>query len=215
MIKKFLTILFIAGFMMFQSAQAADDSLIFNGYVSDGAYLFSDVVIENLNKTVQDLYNKTGSEIDVVTLKSLNGKDFQVYLDDIEKIRSKKVFNIKNRAVLFYAMKEDYLQLYLDEWFEDKVDTTALQNIGERDILPYFATGELDKGMVRGVYLIADEIAKVDKQKVEHFGIMPPAKKLNALLWLWLLLIPILGGLGGAIWFIIAGKKQKTEEQDA
>ena len=71
MIKKWW--LFIICFLML-SLNANAIELKFNGFIADEANLLSDQVEKDLNMTLWDLQKKSGADIAVVTLPTLNGK---------------------------------------------------------------------------------------------------------------------------------------------
>ena len=80
-----------------------------------------------------------------------------------------------------------------------------------------FQTAEFEKGIIRGTYIIADKIADLKGQKIEHFGVMPKKKtvfdKINKN-WLWLLIIPIVAVIGGFIGSMIALRHNKNNKQN-
>ncbi len=217
MIKKFLVILALMfTFCVTSALAAAKVELKFNEYVSDGAYLFTDTVVENMNRTIRDLKEKTGAEIAVVTLKELGGAtpdDLKAQIDKVKPLGDPKKHN---GAVFLIGMKEFAFHLFLDSGFEKVLKPEDLQKMADEEVLPYFNSGEYDKGFVLGVYRLADLIAKADNKKIQHFGIVPPSPKKQAeskLVWLWLLIIPVLGAVGGVTWYVIEKKREAKEEE--
>lgn len=191
---------------------ASTDFIKFNGYISDKAGLLSSEAVENLNLTIHDLNQKTKSAIAIITVKSLDDKDIEKISDNIMQEYKIGDDEKQNGVIFFISIEDHQLQFLLGDGLSGKIKLKKLKKIVDDNVIPYFSSGEYDKGVVRGTYLIADEVAKIDGVKIEHYGVMPEKKSKPVDFnknWLWLLLIPILGALG-ILAVYIAKRKQEN-----
>ena len=218
MIKKVLisTLLFlsIASGSVFASVT---DNLKFDGYIADDAKIFTEETIENVNKTLHDLNQKTDTTIAVVTIKSLEGMTIDKANEEI--LANYQISDAeKNNGLVFLISIDDHqLQILLDKGLVGEIKPEELKTIIDDNVIPYFQTTEFEKGIIRGTYIIADKIADLKGQKIEHFGVMPKKKtvfdKINKN-WLWLLIIPIVAVIGGFIGSMIALRHNKNNKQN-
>ena len=75
MLKKFLLLLILFFACVF--AAFADTGYKFDGFISDGAGVLSNKSKTSLNGVLYDLQTKTGADIAVVTVKSLDGRPIE------------------------------------------------------------------------------------------------------------------------------------------
>ena len=80
--KSWLSIFFLLCFFI-QGQAFGIDNLHFNGFIADEAELLTIDAENDLNMTLWDLQKKSGADIAVVTLKSLNGKTVESTALDI------------------------------------------------------------------------------------------------------------------------------------
>ena len=217
MLKRFLISVFILLGLFTGSAFAID--IDFNGYIADKANLLSPEPLENLNYTLHDLNKKTTASIALVTLSSLNG-------EKIEDVANKVMIEYKigddtkkNGLVFVISIEEKQLQVVLGDGLVKDIEPKKLENIISKNVLPYFEAGKYEDGILSGTYLMADLIAKVNNQEIEHFGNIPDQKSLQKPFnknWLWLLLIPLFAVIAGIVLFAIDKKKtDETQEQNS
>ncbi len=214
MIKKvlFLTLMIIGLFT--GSAFAVD--LTFDGYIADQANLLSPESKENLNYTLHDLNKKTTATIALVTVSTLKGEKIEKMASDIMgeyKIGDEKK---DNGLVFLISIGERQLQVILGDGLVDSIEPKTLENIIDKNVLPYFEAGQYENGVLRGTYLMADMVADIDGKKVEHFGVVPDniqIKKPFNKNWLWLLLIPLVAVI--AVIIVKVEDSRKNKEQNS
>ncbi len=150
------------------------EKLNFKGFIADEANLLSDSVENDLNMTLWDLQKKSGADIAVVTLPSLNGKSVEETALEIGrsyKIGSKE----KNNGVVFLtALSERKMRIELGYGLENKIQMFELENIRDYDILPYYRQSDYQSGIVRGTYQLADLVAQVEGVTIAKQGVCPP-----------------------------------------
>lgn len=189
------------------------DNLKFNGYIADQAEVLSEEMEADINRTLHDLNKKTKAAIAVVTVKSLEGENIDTLNENILKTYQIADAEMKNGIVFLVVVEDHQLQLLLDQGLVGEVKPEELKEIVNKDIIPFFQKAEYDKGIMKGTYVMADRVAGVYDKTIEHFGKIPKPKSIFSNFnknWLWLLIIPILGIIGGII-YSVAAKKQKEE----
>lgn len=152
----------------------AIDNLKFKGFIADEANVLSNDAKTDLNMTLWDLQKKSGADIAVVILPSLNGRTVEDVALDIGrsyKIGSKQ----KNNGVVFLtALSERKMRIELGTGLENKIKMSKLEDIRDNDILPYYRNSEYQNGIVRGTYRLADLVAEVEGVSLNIQGTCPP-----------------------------------------
>lgn len=147
--------------------------LNFKGFIADEASLLSSEVKNDLNMTLWDLQKKTGADIAVVIVNSLDGKSVEstaVEIGNKYKIGSK---NKNNGVVFLTALNERKMRIELANGLRDKIATYELERIRDYDILPYYKKGDYENGIVRGTYQLVDVVAQAEGVTIEHQGTCP------------------------------------------
>lgn len=175
--KKWLVL--IALFAVMLPANALQ-KLNFDGFIADEAHLLSSDVKNDLNMTLWDLQKKSGADIAVVTLPSLNGKSVEATALEIGrgyKIGSKE----KNNGVVFLtALNEHKMRIELGYGLEDKIKMSSLENIRDRDILPYYRSDDYESGIARGTYKLAELVAEAEGVTISQQGDCPQLAKTSS-----------------------------------
>lgn len=161
-------------FLLFAVLPAgAVQQLNFNGFIADEANLLSEKTEYNLNMTLWDLQKKSGADIAVVTLPSLNGKTVEETALEIGrgyKIGSKE----KNNGVVFLtALSERKMRIELGTGLEKKIKMSDLTSIRDNDILPFYKQSKYERGIARGTYMLADLVASAEGVNVIREGTCP------------------------------------------
>ena len=214
MLKRFLISVFVLLGLVAGKAFAID--LNFDGYISDNAKILSNESLENLNYTLHDLNKKTTAAIAVITLNNLKDEKIEKVANDIMGEYKIGDDTKKNGLVFVISIEERQLQIILGDGLVSSIEPKKLENIIDKNVLPYFEAGKYEDGILSGTYLMADMIAKINGKEIEHFGNVPDANGLKKPFnknWLWLLLIPIFGA-GAAIWIFVANKKKLNAQQE-
>lgn len=147
--------------------------LNFEGFIADEANILSKQVKNDLNMTLWDLQKKSGADIAVVTLPSLDGKSVEATALEIGrtyKIGSKE----KNNGVVFLtALAERKMRIELGYGLEKKINMSSLENIRDYDILPYYKKSEYQNGIARGTYRLAEIVAQAEEVTINKQGVCP------------------------------------------
>lgn len=184
----------------------------FNGYIADEANILSKDSLDNLNYTLHDLNKKTKAAIAIVTLSTLKGQKIEELATAVMNEYKIGDDTKKNGIVFVIAIAERQLQIVLGDGLVGEIKPKQLENIIDKNVLPYFESGEYENGILRGAYLMADAAGAVEKQKVEHFGTVPELNKNKVVNknWLWWLILPVAAVIGCIIAFFCV--KQKGEQ---
>lgn len=151
----------------------AVQKLKFTGFIADEASILSEQVKNDLNMTLWDLQKKSGADIAVVTLPSLNGQnveDAALEIGRTYKVGSKE----KNNGVVFLtALSERKMRIELGYGLENKIRMSELEIIRDNDILPYYKKSDYQSGIARGTYQLADLVAQAEGVSIRKQGVCP------------------------------------------
>ncbi len=173
MIKRYW--LLIIGLLVFSCLSANAITLKFNGFIADEANLLSPEVENDLNMTLWDLQKKSGADLVVVTLPSLNGRTVEEVAIDIGRSYKLGAVGKNNGMVYLTALNERKMRIEQGLGLEDKISVETLQNIMNNDILPYYKQNNYENGIRRGTYVLAQTVAQVEGVKIKKQGVCPPA----------------------------------------
>lgn len=193
--------LLVVTLLMASCLNANAIELKFTGFVADEAHVLSNQSVNDINMMLWDLQKKTGADIAVVTLPSLNGQnvnDVAIQIGREYKLGDK----VKNNGVVFLtSIGERQMSIQLGTGLENTVGIRVIEDIRDKDILPYYRQSQYDKGIFRGAYALAKAVAVSENVKVKTYGDVPArlntsGKKENIPFWAWPFVL-IAGLFGG------------------
>ncbi len=194
--KSWLSIFFLLCFFI-QGQAFGIDNLHFNGFIADEAELLTKDAENDLNMTLWDLQKKSGADIAVVTLKSLNGKTVESTALDIGrsyKIGSKE----KNNGVVFLTALDDReMRIEIGLGLENKIKMSDLNSIRDNDILPYYRENDYQNGILRGTYKLADLVAEAEGVQIVRQGNCPQRNNSDRAPWWCYVIAAILAPFSG------------------
>lgn len=147
--------------------------LNFEGFIADEAHILSDGVKNDLNVTLLDLQKKSGADIAVVTLNSLDGtsvEDTALQIGRTYKVGSREKLN---GVVFLTAIDDREMRIEIGTGLENKISTDELSDIRDKDILPYYRQSDYQSGIARGTYQLAELVAHVEGVKIQQQGLCP------------------------------------------
>lgn len=166
--------LFIIGLLLCSCISAYAVDLKFTGFVADQAGVLSNQSVNDINMMLWDLQKKTGADIAVVTLNSINGSDVNDVAIQIGR-EYKLGDKVKNNGVVFLtAVNERKMSIQLGTGLERTVGLNAIENIRDKDILPYYRQEQYENGIFRGAYSLAKAVADSENVTVKTYGNVPP-----------------------------------------
>ena len=170
---KRLLALLVLTFQVFFSSQADAESKIppkpTNGsiYVQDYANLLSPETKATINAVSKDLDNKTKAQVVVVTIPSLEGKPIEDY--SLELLRAWGIGDKEknNGVLLLIALKDRQSRIEVGYGLEGALPDGLTGRIQDKAMIPYFSSGNYDKGIMQGYANIASIVAKEYNVKLE------------------------------------------------
>lgn len=177
------------------------------------AEILNEETEKNLNEMLHDLAKKTSSVIAIVTVKSLDGESIDSANEKILETFAITDPETNKGLVFLIALDDRQLQVLLDKGLVGEVKPEDLKSIIDKNVIPFFQTSEYDKGIVRGTYLLAEKVAKINGQTIEYKAEVPKVQLSWAQVnknWLWLLIIPVFGVIGGILAYYITRKNKNS-----
>ncbi len=130
------------------------------GYVNDFAYVMSDDSVAKLNGIIKELKYKTGAEVVVVTLKSLEGypiEDVGLAIGRQWKIGQK---GKNNGVVILTAINDRKLRIEVGYGIEPYLTDAQAGRIRDNYMIPYFKKDDYQSGIIYGTSAVVTTIAK-------------------------------------------------------
>lgn len=127
-------------------------------WVADNANVLSDATERKINDLLTPLYRKTGAEIAVVTVNSLDGmpiEDFSIDLFKRWKIGKK---GKDNGMLILAAIKDRRMRIEVDYGWESQITDAQAKEITSTIIKPAFKRGDYNGGLYEGTYAVARRI---------------------------------------------------------
>ena len=170
-------------------------------YVQDYANLLSAQSKATINSVGKELETKTTAQIVVVTVPSLDGQPIEDY--SLELFRSWGIGNKEknNGVLLLVALKDRQSRIEVGYGLEGPLPDGLTGRIQDEAMIPYFSSGNYDKGIIQGYANIASIVAKEYNVKLENKiqNVSPPnAKGQAAEIPLWQKLL-LFGGFAGLL----------------
>ena len=130
------------------------------GYVNDFAGIISETDVKKLNGLLYELKYKTGAEIAVVTLKSLEG--YPIEEVSLKIGRDWKVGQIgkKNGVVILVVPADRKMRIEVVYALESVITDAKAGRIRDNYMIPYFKSGNYSDGIIYGTSAVISEIAK-------------------------------------------------------
>lgn len=166
--------LLIFGLLILSVASADAITLKFTGFIADEANLLSPQVKNDLNMTLWDLQKKSGADLVVVTLPSLSGRSVEDVALDIGRSYKLGAVGKNNGMVFLTAPNERKMRIELGTGLENKISMNTLENIRDKDILPYYKQNDYANGIARGAYVLAETVAQAESVALTTQGNCPP-----------------------------------------
>jgi uncharacterized protein len=121
------------------------------GRVVDEAHVLSPVTVADLERKLADLEQKSGIQLVVATVPSLDGVEIEPYANEL--FRAWKLGEAKknNGVLLLIAPKERKIRIEVGYGLEGTLTDAVSSIIIRNAIAPRFKTGDFNAGVTRGV----------------------------------------------------------------
>lgn len=186
MLLRFKSILIMTGLLMVALSATASDRLLDRlrptGPVNDFADVIPASTEQKLCSIINDLRRKTGAQIAVVTLPSLEGGQ----IDDF----TNQLFNRwgvgqkgKDNGVMFLAAIQDRkMRIEVGYGLEEIIPDSVAGRIRRNQITPHFKSGHYARGILDGVTALSQRISKYSNGAAPGPDIRDIAAKVGGLL---------------------------------
>lgn len=173
MIKK-LFLFFILSFFAFAgNFVLADETYNFNAFICDNAQLLPEKTENLINSFLWDLQKKTGTDIAVVTVNSLDGRTVEETALNIGRKIKLGQKGKDNGAVILVAPNERKMRIEIGYGLEGIIPDGKAGRIRDEEMLPYFSKGNYEDGIFKGAYTLANIIAKENNTTLSYDGPVP------------------------------------------
>lgn len=142
-------------------------------YVYDEANIMDQESEEYIIKTNEELYKRTGAQIVVVSLNSLENNDIRRYANEIFEVWEIGSKEYDNGLLMLIAPNEGEMWIEVGYGLEGPLPDSKVGNIMESTIFPYFRENDFSKGIISGFNEIIDEVEKeynieLDRDKINE-----------------------------------------------
>ncbi len=160
------------------------------GFVTDLAHVIDGPTTERITALAQELQQKTGAEIAVLTVEStapLDDFTYAMRVADTWKPGRKR----EDTGLLFLiATKDRKLRILTGYGLEGILPDGLVGEIRDREVLPAFRQGNVSEGVWRGVVALAQRIAQA--KGVTLTGAPAPRDETETPIPLWVILLGLL-----------------------
>ncbi|ABB14106.1 TPM domain-containing protein [Carboxydothermus hydrogenoformans] len=129
-------------------------------YVADYAGVLSPATREEILRVNRVLYAKTGAQIAVVTVNSLEGMRIEEYALEVLRQWGVGSSEKNNGVVVLVAIKDRKARIEVGYGLEGAIPDGKAGRILREEMIPYFSNGDYDRGILLGFRRIAAEVAR-------------------------------------------------------
>jgi uncharacterized protein len=153
-----LALSFVAAPLQAQTAAAGPTFPALTGRVVDDAHVLSAATVSDVTAKAADLEAKTGDQLVVVTLPSLQGDDIADYGYQLGRAWQIGQKGKNNGVVLIVVPSEHKVRIEVGYGLEPTLTDTLSSVILQDQVLPKFRSGDYDGGVVAGVDAIIGQL---------------------------------------------------------
>src|SRR3972149_5905588 len=169
--------LFVCFFLCFCLSAKAQDLPVPQRYVEDRANIISDIVEKNLNGYLQELEQKTGAQMIVLTINTTDGIPIETYAIELAtkwKLGQKG----KDNGVLVVVAKDDRAyRIEVGYGLEGVLPDGFCGTVGRGYFVPKFQKGQFSEGIYQGVVILVNKIAEEGGIKITGMPSMADMRK--------------------------------------
>ncbi len=133
------------------AASAAANFPALTGRVVDAAKILSPVTIADLERKLADLEQKSGIQLEVATVPTLDGLEIEPYANELFRFWKLGETKKDNGALLLIAPKERRMRIEVGYGLEGTLTDAISSLIIANAIAPRFKAGDFNGGVTRGV----------------------------------------------------------------
>jgi uncharacterized protein len=134
-----------------KDTQGKSESVSIADRVLDHADVLSAADEDSIFSAIQDLENNVGSQIAVLTVKSLNGEDINSFsLRTANEMKLGRKF-LQDGLLLTFALNEGLIRIEVGKGLDKILTDDLTLQISREDIVPPFRNGKYGEGLYNGV----------------------------------------------------------------
>ena len=160
------------------------------GFVDDFARAMSRQSIDQLETVLSDLERKTGAEVAVVTVETVEGAGIEQAAVDLFKEWGIGKRGQDNGALILCAVQDRKVRIEVGYGLEPILPDAKCGRIIREQMVPYFKAGDLSTGLVAGGLAVAQIIAEHAGVTLMSGGVAPAT-------------LPVTTSRSEELWFLI------------
>ncbi len=161
MYKRFLVaaLFFMAVCSHLAAASTPKPPAIPRDYVVDLAGIIPEEVQARLNEYLQELEQKTGAQVLVLTVQSLDGQSIEEFTFNTKEQWKLGQKGKDNGVLIAVAVKDRKYRLEIGYGLESVLPDSMVGSIGREYLVPYFRKGDYGAGIYAATLVVANTIA--------------------------------------------------------
>jgi uncharacterized protein len=197
--------------LTFGSAAGAEPSFpALTGRVVDEAAILDAAARSRIENKLEQLEAKTGNQLVVITLRSLQGYDIADYGYQLGRHWGIGQKNLNNGAILIVAPNERKVRIEVGYGLEGTITDAVSRLIIENAVLPRFRAGDFVGGIERGVddliQLLSGDAEDFKRRAAEHRDRSSGAADLSSFIFVILLIL---------IWYVVFVRRSQRQSYSA
>lgn len=171
-----LLVLLLLGTCFLKAAEVP----VFGNYVNDYANLLGATTQAQLNQKLKDLESKTGNQVAVLILESLDFEDLEGYTTEVFSTWQIGQKGKDNGVLLFISVNDRKMRIEVGYGLEGDLTDAEAGRVIREVMTPYFKQGNYNAGVTHGLEVIVAEI--------EGFVGLPQAPTQTSFVWVLLVI---------------------------
>ncbi len=175
-LRKRRVILLLIFFTLFASQAAASTPqppATPRDYVVDLAGVVGDTAESRLNAVLQELERKTGAQVLVLTVQSLDGRPLQEFSFETKEKWRLGQKGKDNGVLMVVAVKDRKYRFEVGYGLEEILPDSMVGSIGRQYVVPYFRQGDYGSGISAAILAVANTIASHEGVEISGMPQMP------------------------------------------
>ncbi len=145
------------------------------GWVNDYAGILDARLRMQLNQLLTRLEQRTGAEIGVLTVKSLEGRDIESYATDAYRSWGIGKKGKDNGALILVAVEDRQVRIETGYGLEGILPDGKCGEIIRESMIPNFKAGDYPRGLVAGILAVTRIVVESAGGTLEELGASAPA----------------------------------------
>ena len=143
-------------------------------FINDFADVLNYETEEKIYRLGKQLEDKTGAQVVLVTIDSLNNQDINQYANKLFEKWGIGQKDVDNGILILYANAERLLRIEVGYGLEGAVPDIKTAEIRENYIKPYTQYDDFDSGLYNGYAAVVNEVAKEYDVEINADTSLPP-----------------------------------------